>query len=229
MGGALTPHLIITRPEPDGNRFADEVHGALGAQIPVTLAPLMQIKPLAASTEAEGFVFTSNNGVAQAQRIGKTSGRAWCVGDRTANAAARAGFDATSAKGTAEDLIAMIKADSPTGPIAHIRGQHARGDIGPRLRHAGIDCQDVIAYTQTPKPLPRHVISLIEGSDPTIIPLFSPRATALLFEQAAPAPSAQLIAISAAAAVGHRMQIADRPDGDAMLQSVIAAIRAQIR
>lgn len=228
MGGALTPHLIITRPEPDGIRFADEVRRVLGTDIPITLAPLMEIEPLPASTDAGGFVFTSTNGVAQAVRIGKSSGRAWCVGDRTAAVATAAGFDATSAKGTAEDLIAMIKADPPDGHIAHVRGEHARGDIGPRLRHAGIDCADVIAYTQAPNPLPQHAIALIEGSDPTIIPLFSPRATALLFDQAVPSPSAHLIAISDAAAAAHKMQIVDRPDGKAMLQAVVAAFRAQL-
>ncbi len=226
MGDRVQPHLIITRPEPDGTRFATQLRAALGDDVSVTLAPLMQIDPIPAQTDAGGFVFTSTNGVARAVAMNVARGPAWCVGDRTAQAASKAGFDAMSAHGNAQDLIELILSHNPFGPIAHIRGRHARGDIAPRLRAAGIECADIIAYEQSPKPLSQNAIDLIEGADPVIIPLFSPRATELLFDQATPDPAAHLIAISRQAACGRQMQIADRPDGAAMLQATLAAFRA---
>ena len=225
MGGRVGPHLIITRPDPDGTRFADQLRAQLGPDVHVIMAPLMQILPLDVQIDAQGFIFTSTNGVAQAVRLGRMTGPAWCVGDRTTDAATAAGFAAKSAKGTAEDVIALVKSEAPTGRIAHVRGEHARGDVGPRLRAAGIDCVDVIAYTQSPIDLPADVVDLIEGAEPIIIPLFSPRATALLMSQATLGPNVQMVAISRQTAGGHQMQIAETPDGHAMVRATVAAYR----
>ena len=60
--------------------------------------------------------------------------------------AREAGFDAVSAQGTVEDLLALILAEGPKAALAHIRGKEARGDLGPRLRANGINCVDVVAY-----------------------------------------------------------------------------------
>ena len=188
---------------------------------------MQRIVPIEAATKAQGFIFTSTNGVAQAVRmLNAPSGPAWCVGDRTADMARAAGFDAVSADGNAEDLIALLKSVVPTQPIAHIRGKHARGDIGPRLRQAGIDCEDVVAYTQDPLPLTDEAKDRIEGAEPTIIPLFSPRTTALLLDQATPGPNAHMIAISAAAACGKKIQVVSAPTGKAMFDATVATFRA---
>ena len=209
----MQPTLIITRPAPDGAKFAARFTG-----VNVILAPLQRIDPVDANCSAQGVIFTSTNGVAQAKRLGLTSGNAWCVGNRTAQAATRAGFDAASAQGNAEDLLALILSDPPQFPIAHIRGRDARGDIAPRLRAKGIDCADCIAYQQTPIPLTAKAVAAIEGAERLIIPLFSPRAAALLLGQVKLPEHADLIAISpaVAAVLGNRAIVADRPDGDAM-------------
>lgn len=223
MGAMVQGRVIITRPAPDGMRLADQLQAE---GIPVIVSPLLRIVPMVAKTEAKGFVFTSTNGVVQAQRMDVARGPAWCVGERTAQAALNAGFEAVSANGNAEDLIEIVRTAAPRMPIAHIRGQHARGDIGPRLRHAGINCADVVAYTQEPLKLTAEAKTVIEGANPVIIPLFSPRTTALLFEQATPGPNARLIAISEQAAQGLDMRIARTPDGNAMFDAVLATIRA---
>ena len=226
MGTRVLPHLIITRPAPDGDRFAGQLRAALGADVPITLAPIMAIAPLDASSDAHGFIFTSSNGVAAAVRMNVARGAAWCVGDRTADMANAAGFDAQSAGGNAEDLIELVKCTAPAIPIAHIRGEHARGDIGPRLRAAGLNCIDVVAYTQTGLMLQPDVIARIEGGNLAIIPLFSPRATKLLMEQVKMGPNVRLIAISEQTAGSHNMIVAAQPNGLAMLAAVIAAFRA---
>ena len=136
----MQPTLIITRPAPDGARFAADFTG-----VQVLLSPLQRIDPVDVVCAAKGVIFTSTNGVAQAERLGMTSGPAWCVGDRTAQVAKAAGFDAVSAGGDVEDLLKLILTDRPAFSLAHIRGRDARGDLAPRLRAAGIDCTDCIA------------------------------------------------------------------------------------
>jgi len=223
-GAPMQPVLLITRPAPDGARFARHFDG-----VRVVLSPLQRIDPVEAVCDAQAVVFTSTNGVAQAHRLGLSAVRAWCVGDRTAADARAAGFDAISARGTVEDLLELILAARPTIPIAHIRGRDARGDLAPRLRAAGIDCADCIAYAQTPLSLTAHAITAIEGADPVIIPLFSPRAATLLLGQVTLGPKVRLVAISQAvakAALPHDAIVAAKPDGQAMLDATQSAIAA---
>lgn len=209
--------LIITRPAPDGARFAAAFTG-----VQVLLSPLQRIDPVDVNCSALGAIFTSTNGVAQAERLGMTSGPAWCVGDRTAQAAQAAGFDVVSAGGDVEDLLKLILSANPEIPLAHIRGRDARGDLAPRLRVAGIDCADCIAYIQTPVPMTTEALDAINGAEPVIIPLFSPRAATLLLGQVTMQDNVTLIAISKTVAVAlgdHRIILADRPDGPAMLKA----------
>jgi len=211
----MQPTLIITRPAPDGARFAAAFTG-----VQVLLSPLQRIDPVDVLCAAKGVIFTSTNGVAQAERLGMTSGPAWCVGDRTAQAAKAAGFDAVSAGGDVENLLKLILSANPEVSLAHIRGCDARGDLAPRLRAVGIDCVDCIAYNQTPVPMTPDALRAINGRESVIIPLFSPRAATLLLGQVRLKKNVTLIAISktVASVLGnHRAVLADRPDGPAML------------
>lgn len=218
----MQPTLIITRPAPDGARFAAAFEG-----VRVVLSPLQRIDPVVASCSAKGVIFTSTNGVAQAARLGLSSGPAWCVGDRTAQMANAAGFSAISAGGDVEDLLDLILSDPPDVPIAHIRGRDARGDLAPRLRAAGVDCDDCIAYEQAPIPLTAQARAAIGGSNRVIIPLFSPRAAQLLLDQIVLPPLVTCVAISQAVATvlsEHTVIVADRPDGAAMERATRQAL-----
>ena len=226
----MRPVLIITRPDPDGARFAAAVTEAVA--VDVILSPLMEIVPLDAQCQADEVVFTSTNGVGQAARLGLKSGRAWCVGDRTAEMAREAGFDAVSAQGTVEDLLALILAEGPKAALGHIRGKEARGDLGPRLRANGINCVDVVAYAQVAVPLTDIAKAVIEGADPVIIPLFSPRSADLLIGQVKIGPHVKLLAMSDAVArmlPNVAVEVISRPDGDAMHNAVVAALSACLR
>lgn len=214
----MQPTLIITRPAPDGARFA-----AAFSDVNVILSPLQKIVPISTDCDAKGLIFTSTNGVTQATRLGLSCGPAWCVGDRTAQVANDAGFSAISANGNVEDLLRLILADPPEIPIAHIRGREARGDLTPRLRAAGVACSDCIAYEQMPLPLTENAHAAIKGAERVIIPLFSPRAAHLLLDQLNLPAGIILIAISqtVAGALGDRpVMVANRPDGAAMEQAV---------
>ncbi len=220
----MKPTLIITRPVPDGARFAREV--ATHIDVPTILSPLQEIVPLNAVCAAEGYLFTSSNGVAQASRSGLSAGPAWCVGDRTAQVARDAGFDAQSANGNAEDLIAMVLNQRPSIALAHIRGRAARGDIAARLSAAGIHCDDVIAYDQRAIALTKEARAAIEGANHVIIPLFSPRTGKLLVDQIKLESHIELMAISQATAdalAPHHVMVVDAPNGAEMLVAVVNA------
>lgn len=225
-GPKMKPVLIITRPAPDAARFAADVTARVDATI--IISPLQKIVPVDAVCDAAAVLFTSSNGVAQAARMGVTGLRAWCVGDRTAQQAQKAGFDALSAGGSAEDLIALILAEKPTENLTHIRGRETRGDIAPRLTAAGFLCADLIVYEQEALALSPAAISAIEGPHRVIIPLFSPRAATLLSEQVTFGPRVEFIAMSKTVAdrLGDRLvQVLDVPNGNAMIAAVIAACR----
>ncbi len=218
----MKPTLIITRPAPDGARFA-----AAFGDLPVILSPLQRIDPVPATCDADEVIFTSTNGVLEAARLGLNTGRAWCVGDRTAQMARDAGFDAVSAQGNVEDLLRLILSDPPRMRLAHIRGKDARGDVAPRLNAAGVACADCIAYVQTPVPLHPDAIAAINGADPVIIPLFSPRAAVLLLENAVLGPHITCVAISTAVADvlgGVSVVTADQPNAEAMKTAVTSVI-----
>ena len=219
----MQPTLIITRPAPDGARFAAAISGAR-----VLLSPLQRIDPVEADCSAKGVIFTSTNGVVQAERLGLKSGLAWCVGDRTTQAAQAAGFDAVSASGDVENLLKLILIDPPAFSVAHIRGRDARGYLAPRLRAAGVDCADCIAYSQTPIPMTTEAMRAIEeGAEPVIIPLFSPRAAALLIDQVSLGANVTLIAISKTvmSVLGDRPAIlANRTNGRAILKAINQAV-----
>ena len=225
-GPNVKPVLIITRPAPDGDRFASEV--AAQSDVRIIISPLQKIVPVDAVCGAGAVIFTSGNGVAQAVRMGLAGERAWCVGDRTAQLAQDAGFNAMSAGGNAEDLIKLILAQKPLESLTHIRGREARGDIALRLIAAGIPCVDLIAYEQEPLPLSDPAKAALEGENLTLIPLFSPRAAILLLKQVNVGLGAQFIVMSKAVAdelTGAQVQVLDAPNGEAMLTAVIGACR----
>lgn len=222
----MTPVLIITRPEPDGARFAALVQEAVAVE--VILSPLMAIVPIDAECSADEVIFTSTNGVVLAAGLGLHGGRAWCVGDRTTETARAAGFDAVSAQGTVEDLLALILAAGPTGDLAHIRGKEVRGDLAARLRAAGVQCRDVIAYEQRAVSLTDQAKSHIQGAEPTIVPLFSPRTAGLLVEQVTIGAGTVILAMSPAVAKAvprKDVHVIAEPTGEAMLAATIAQCR----
>ncbi|MEY4982975.1 MAG: hypothetical protein RIR62_1241 [Pseudomonadota bacterium] len=227
--------VLLTRPEAAGDRFAAELAAAFGDGLVVVTSPLLAPHFLMpALPQAEALVLTSETAVAAAVRLrdagARLPPRAWCVGDRTAEAARAAGFGATSAKGDADALVALILSTGGRGPFLHLHGAETRGDVVGRLQAAGLSATGVVVYDQRPMALTDAARALLDATGPVLVPLFSPR-TAALFAETAPHRAALWVAALSPAVSGAlgalpvaRRAIAARPDAAAMLAAIAALI-----
>ena len=205
-----------------------------GQDQPIIISPLMKIEMLPMTGPLDpycGLIFTSENGVlAFAQASDQRHLPAYCVGNRTADAARAVGLTAYSANGSADDLVAMIRNVPAKGRYLHVRGEHTRGDIAGRL---GLAVDEVVAYRQTSVSLSDEARVALAGDQPVILPLFSPR-TAQLFCQDADQIKAPLRIVVISDAVGKvvsnldsaEITVATTPDAAAMLRAIQGRIDA---
>lgn len=181
----MKPHIILTRPLAQAQRFGASLAETLGDAAVVIESPLLQINPVEFGDVPDkgDVIFTSENGVAGFLAGAKVGERkAFCVGDRTAEAAREAGFDAFSASGTSADLIELI-AEEGSGEMIYARGAHVARDLRADLSAIGIPVQEVLVYTQDPLALSEEAKELVQGAGRVIFPLFSSRSMGLLVEQ----------------------------------------------
>jgi uroporphyrinogen-III synthase len=233
--------ILLTRPQEQGDRFAADLKAALGSAVRVVLSPLLAPEYLMPTLPAVTFgavILTSETGAQAAGRILATGQalprRAWCVGNRTAEAARAAGFDALSAEGDAKALIAAILTADEPGPLLHLRGRNTRGAVFETLNSAGIVTYDAVCYEQVAQPLIPAAHDVLGQEEPVIVPLFSPR-TAHLFAKAlgesnhrvAPLWLACLspaVAEAAQSVPAGRCIIAAHPDAGSMLAAIAALV-----
>lgn len=228
----MTPTLIMTRPVEQSESFASDLAVRWNGPLRIVHSPLIKIVPQAVSLDVpDAVVLTSANGVTAAEPLGLPKGLpAWCVGNRTAEAARQAGFEPITGPGTAGGLVAHIIEAQPTGTLAHIRGKHTRGGMRARLTSAGLSCVDVIAYDQREMPLSAEAITVLDGEGPVIFPLFSPRTAAILFQQGPFAAPVVVVAMSEAVqdavdpAQAEVLAVAEKPDAAAMIEATLAVI-----
>ena len=232
MPETAAPLILLTRPQPAAERFAAACTARFGARARPVLAPLMAIvphDPLPDLTGLTGLIFTSEPGVTV---FGSLTDRrdlpAFCVGDRTAAAAASLGLAARSAGGTAEDLLRLVIDSVPPGSrMLHAHGVHVRGDLVARLGARGIAAQGAALYDQADLAPDASFRAAIAGPDRVLVPLFSPRSAAL-FSAAAGPRAAHVAPVAISAAVGAALPpdwrsgcaTAPAPTADAVLQTL---------
>jgi uroporphyrinogen-III synthase len=220
----------------EARAFSGALTRRLGLRVQPVIAPLMAMDPLAHSLPPGAFagvIFTSVAGVEAAVPSYPDLPRlAWCVGRKTAERAAAAGFLARSADGDASTLVAAIAADPPGGRLLHLRGEDATGEVAERLISAGIETESLVIYRQQAQSLSPEAIALLAAEGPVILPLFSPR-SAHLFRAALPdqfKASLVLVAMSAAVAEAARpiphlaLVTAEQPTAAAMLEACEEAL-----
>jgi uroporphyrinogen-III synthase len=223
---------LLTRPQAQAKRFAALCRARLSGRAEIMISPILRIDllPVGAPPQAT-LIFSSENAVHAAARGGLTQRVAYCVGDRTAQVARDAGFDARSARGAAQDLIALITEEAPRGPLLYLHGETVRVDVAAALRALGHDAQAQVAYRQVAQPLTDKALGALQGAAPVVLPLFSPRSAKLL---SAPAKSARAplypVALSPQVAAAWQaphsaLHTADHPDGAHMLDTLTVLLR----
>lgn len=223
----MLPTLLLTRPPTASRRVLAAVEKSLGCLVPHVISPIMRIVPVAATVPAgASVVLTSQHGARRAADLGLT-GRAWCVGLRTARVAQDHGFTPLWAQGNADDLIRLIRENAPPGEFVHIHGRHTRGNVAARLTQAGFACTGVVAYDQVEQPLSPEAHDLLNSREIVVLPLFSPRSAQLFMQNFTGAATLRPVAISAAVAecVNSPVHIATQPD----MKSMVTAICTELK
>ena len=235
LSATNTPRILITRPLPQGRRTADKIL-ALGYE-PI-LAPMLRIVPVSPSASpdfatAQAVLLTSSNGVDALVRLTDLRGiKVLAVGDRTADAACRAGFDRVqSASGDGKALLAMAVStlSASGGPILHIRGRDAAFSF-ESLGNDGFTVEQIIGYeAQKIETLPSDAID----PSPNAALIYSARTAEALFsaiEQSSLDPrKVTFIGISKAAiapfsGVNVSLVVAKSPDEASLLQALCSAV-----
>ncbi|NKX45311.1 uroporphyrinogen-III synthase [Roseibacterium sp. KMU-115] len=224
--------MLLTRPRAASARFAGDLRAALGP-VEVAIAPLMEIVPVVSSLDlagVSGLIFTSAAGVETFAAL--TTDRslpAWCVGDRTAEAARAAGLTATSAGGDADALVALMAGARPEGRLLHLAGVHTRGDVAGRLAAAGLMAEARAIYDQQAVDPGPDLAAALAHDGPILAPLFSPR-SAKLFARAVGGAPVTPVAMSPAVrdalpeTLAARAVVARHPDAPSMLRALAALI-----
>lgn len=232
----MTDHarLLLTRPIPAARRFLLACEAAAGRPIPAILSPVLAITPVEVALDRHpaALILTSENGAARAAELDLGGLPAWCVGPRTAEAARAAGLRAIEAGPDAERLLAALLRARPEGPLLHLRGEHARGDLAVRLRGAGLAAAEAVAYRQEAQPPTSEARAALDDAAPLVVPLFSPR-SALLLGGWTPRAPLRVVAISPAVEAEARrlrpasLASAAAPDAPAMVEATLAALAAR--
>ena len=233
------PPFLLTRPEAQGDRFADQLRARFGAETEIRSSPLIAPRFIATQlpdSVYSGLIFTSETGVAAFRQISADIRLpAWCVGDRTAAAARAAGLAAISASGDAAALAEAIRRSAMPGPFLHLRGQDTRGELADTLNFNGITTHEAVVYAQDAQPLNDVAVRLLRGTGPVIAPLFSPRTAKLFAAEAARlavtapiwvAALSPAVAREAAAAAPARLATAVQPDAEALLDAIECLLAA---
>lgn len=225
--------FLLTRPAAASLRFAQALRESFGPASLVTISPLMQplfLKPLLPEGLFDALILTSETGAEAARRLSADGiplpALAFCVGDRTAQAAADAGFDPISADGEATALLRLIQDKKPEGRYLYLRGRDARGNILQQLDGYNIFSREAIVYDQQPCLLTPQATALLAGLAPVVLPLFSPRSADLLRQTGPVMAPLWIAALSPAVAQQARLlhparlMTAQHPDAATLLQTI---------
>lgn len=223
---AVEPVLLMTRPAKAAQAFVDSLplEG-----VRVIMSPLIgivhrgELPPMAAY---RALIFTSVHGVEAYVAQNGPLLPCYVVGGKTARAAQASGFSVRSVFENAANLIEGVIRNFVSGPMLHVRGVHARGNIAQTLTNNAIPTDEAVLYDQPAIPLTDEAQAALSGANPVIVPLFSPR-TAVLLAEFRPKPPLLVAAFSQAVANAvsglhiTKLRIASRPDSDAMGVEVI--------
>ena len=193
----------MTRPLAASQRFVGSLDADLISHCEVIYSPLVKIEYLSKPLRLDGVagvIFTSLHGVHAAHHAANRGlYPAYCVGPATTQAAVESGWQARQVGEDAASLTDGLITEKPDGPLLHIRGEHARGDIAQTLTRHGLNCDEIVMYSQLAHPFSSEAIAVMHSEGVIVAPVFSPR-TASLFRQSAIDRPFHIVAMSKAIA-----------------------------
>jgi uroporphyrinogen-III synthase len=231
--------IAVTRPAEDAEPFAAALRD-LGVE-PV-LEPLMVIENIGGVVlnlaSYQALLITSANGVrAMTASTTERNIRVFAVGDASAQAAQKAGFqNVESAAGNVETLAQLV-ADhlSPAGgPLLHVAGTRVAGDLAGQLGREGFEIRREVLYrAQFAEHLTPEFVQELAAGNIDGVAFFSPRTATAFVDLAQKAEISTLdrvIAFCLSQAVADKaerlpwqdLSVADSPDQESMLDSIRA-------
>jgi uroporphyrinogen-III synthase len=192
--------LLLTRPSEAAARFLAVLPRDLVEQLAIVVSPLLKIRPLAPPEDLAdyaGAVFSSAAGVVPPPVSGLP---AYCVGERTAEAAAGAGWQSHVCGDNADALVAVLPQMNVAGPLLHMHGRHTRGRVAERLSAAGLRCDARVVYEQEQMEFTGEAQQLFADQAQVVAPVFSPRTARLFAEKCSDARGIHFLAFSEAVA-----------------------------
>jgi uroporphyrinogen-III synthase len=226
--------VLVTRPLPDGERTAATLRGR---GYDVLVAPLMQVKPIAADLAGEwsAVIISSANAlraIDAPQIASLTKLPLFAVGQRSADAAREVGFrDVRSANGDARDLIRLVASQADTSATSlYLAGEDRAADLESELGKGGVRVRTVTVYKNVTLGYPPELVDALRNRKIDAVLHFSRRsaenymngAKASGLEQLAQAPqhfclSAQVAEPLRTAGVVDQITVAPEPNEAALL------------
>ena len=181
--------VLLFRPQADSERSARSLRERGHAPI---IAPLFTVVPgtdAAPEGPFDALVLTSANAVASlAGAPDAWRGRipAFCVGDRTARAAAELGYATTSAKGGRVELRKLLlETLTPRSRLLFVAGRDRHEDLPEQLRAAGHDVTVWTAYEARPiEALPEAAAEALRAGTADAALHYSPRGAKIFLDLA---------------------------------------------
>ncbi len=222
--------LLLTRPLAASQRFAGQLPARLRSRVDLCMSPLLDIVTIAHAVDwgdARGVIFTSANGVTVAAGLSdRRDLPCYCVGQATTRAARAQGWRAEMLGDTADALIATLSGRDVAGPLLHPGGVHRRGNIAQTLSKAGLPVRTQAIYDQVEVPLSAAARILLDGPNPVIAPVFSPRTARQFAREATGKAPLYAVALSEAVAKplaglgAQPVEVARTPDAGAMIEAI---------
>ena len=226
--------VLLTRPVEFATPFAASLRTSFGDRVAPVIAPMVKItdRPVKIDwKDVSGVIVTSQNGSERLGKLGMPKGLpCYCVGQKSAVAAASQGAAVRIVSPDGESLVGEILKSAPGGRLLYLRGEPSRVPIAARLSQDGLDVSDVVVYEQRDRPLSATGQAVLDGVEPVVLPIFSPLAGQRLAALAPVRAPVTLVAISEAAATPARALgpvrevIAQDPDGGSMIEAIGAAL-----
>ncbi len=230
--------LLITRPREDAEVLAALL---LERGVEAVIEPLISVRdvdgPGLDLAGVQALLITSANGIrAFSRRQGDRDIAVFTVGDASARAARRLGFEnVTSARGDVEALAAAVEAalDPAAGVLVHVAGTRVAGDLAGALGAAGFEVRREVLYEGlTARELSLETREALAAGGLDGVVLFSPRTAAVLVSLMGDVGLADagrgLVAYCLSQAVAEKLKgldwrdmvIASEPNQDALLVAI---------